>query len=383
MYSESHTPTNQVYIKERNNIMKRILSIVLAVFLLFSVYVNILATDVSLSIDEVSIKHMTRYINASYNGDASITISEPITVFDVNSNSTSGLVYFAISNNSIIGMLTMKYIDGKYYSSYSEPYSELIAIYENNQSFALITYSGELLLKTNAELSILTANANGISLDSAVSNCQNIELTHISDSEILITIYPQTRATIMTRIYDVPFVENYSDNVSGLCWAATVASMSNFYKNTNYSASDIYNICDEAYSGTPAGNDTWYPRAYGELGMTIDMNVSSPALTYSQIYGNLVTYGPIQIGLRRTTASGTYKYHALIISGIQVFQDTIYDPSNYYAIYHFRDSNEINEISCIVDYDAMTDGSLFKYVPPYDESRCYDTWKRTIIVTGY
>ena len=40
-------------------------------------------------------------------------------------------------------------------------------------------------------------------------------------------------------------------NGVGLCWAAAVASVSNYRKDTSYDAMDIYNALDELYSGTP------------------------------------------------------------------------------------------------------------------------------------
>lgn len=366
--------------------MKRIMCIMLVIVLGLSLPLTVFATTSEFeSVDDFAIRQMTRYINASYSGSNVVTISEAMEIFDYDTNAYLSSAYFAISDDNIVGMLIVTGHRNEYVSSYIlEPYSEILHAYKSGLAFALISYSGELIIKINDDLSILTSNANNVDLSAYELTNLSIEATKIINTESRITIFPQSRSTIMIRIYDVPYVANISVNGAGLCWAATVASMSNYYKNTSYSALDVYNICSNNYSGTPAGNDYWYNMAYSLLDMTISIDSSSSAsLTYNQIYGNLVTYGPIQIGLRRTDSLGNTHGHAIVISGIQVFQDTAYNPSNYYSIYYIRDSNNESEVCYIVDYDAMTDGDLFEYIPPYDTSRCYDTWTRTIIVTDY
>lgn len=365
--------------------MKKVLCIALSVLMVLSLSINICAANsTNDSIEDFALNTMVKYVNASYTGNDVVTISEAIDIYNCGTNSVLSYTYFAISDNDIIGMLVATEQNGKYVSSYiPQPYSELLNVYKNGEEFALISYHDEIILKTHDGMSILTSNYNNVDLNSSDLSALNVKMGKIIDSETVITIYPKSRSTLMIKLYDVPIVSNDTYNGSGLCWAASVASMSNYYHNTSYTARDIYNLCEANYSGTPAGNNTWYNRAYSLLNMSVSINTSSPALTYNQIYGNLVTYGPIQIGLKRVDSDGVSHAHAIIISGIQVFQDTANNPSNYYAIYYIIDSNLDTEINYIVDYDAMCDGELFEYIPCYAETRCYDTWVRTITVTSY
>lgn len=359
----------------------RFFTFILSIVFLFSCTIVVFGNSSS-ERDSFALDVMTKYINATYKGSSSVIISEPVPIFDFDTNSIGGYYYFAISDDTIVGVLSVYYSNGEYVSSYVyEPHPYLVGAYEENKLISLVSYFEDIILITETDKMFLTNNLNNIDLSSVSLDNLPIELLQIRSTDIIVPIRPQSRTLNLIKIYDVPYVSNYTlSNGKGLCWAACIAALSNFYKNTSYTALDIYNLCDTYYSETPVGTETWYSRAYPLLGLAVSINTTSPALTYNQIYGYLETYGPFHIDMQRTDETGALKGHAIILCGIQVFQDTEYDSSNYYSIYHFRDPNKESVITVVADYETMLNGALLSY---YNTLERYDTWIRTVIVTNY
>lgn len=308
-------------------------------------------------------------------------LSNSVTIYNFEDSTCSKTAYFTISNDKIVGMLTVVEYEGEYYSSYAlEAPTEIKTAFSTSTPFALGYINDQLAIITQSEITLLSANPDSKTDTFNELNTASVTYTTLIKTDTIIADSPM-RATMYMRIHDVRRVPNEGSR----CWAAAVASIGNYHRYTNYTTSTLIAECmryQTQQTGAPKGNATWYTIAYRNI---FDMNLNIKGvdgfgiapLTSNEIYGNLYTYGPFQISVSRIKPDGSSVSHVLVISGIWAENSESY-PIQYYII----DPNNPTEsaVICNVNYDVMQNVSNFVYVPPYSPDRIDNDWYRTIIV---
>jgi len=321
--------------------------------------------------DEYAFNAMSRYISLeNIEKSSDISISTPVTLNNLDDTSNNKTIYFAISNNSLVGMMTVDKVNGEFASSFMLiNYDELNSAYTNATPISLNIIDESLFLfDGNTKKILIDSKGEGVS-ENQRSSYTTLPLKIIDDTEnVLDIVNYNTRSVILNQQLDVNRVSNSSVNGVGICWAAVVAQNVNYMNKTNYTAKDIYNLCANSYTGTPSGNSTWYERAYNLCG--IDVTINESATNYNQVYGLLSNYRPINMSLRRTDSSGIAHSHGVSLSGI-----TVLNTPSMYAYYYIVDPN-VGRVSVEVPYNVMLDGSNFTYVA--SNTRTYTKWTRTI-----
>lgn len=316
---------------------------------------------------------MSRYVSLQEVEKLSdISISTPISLNNLDDSEDNKTIYFAINNDSLIGMMTVDNIDGEFASSYiSIDYAELNSAYINSTPISLNIIDECLVLFNGSSRNVLIDSKGD---DISASRRSSFSLTTLSTIEntnqpLELTNY-NSRSVLLNQQLNVTRVANSSVNGIGICWAATIAQNVNYMNGTSYTARNIYDLCSANYTGTPAGNSTWYSRAYSLCGVTATIN--SSAINYSQIYGLLSNSRPIQIDIKRTDTNGVEHGHAVTLSGI-----TVIDTPSTHAYYYLVDPNVTTGAVCVeVPYSVMINGSNFTYVA--SNTRTYTSWYRTV-----
>lgn len=316
--------------------------------------------------EDYAFDSMSRYINASSgNSRDTVYISSPVVLNSYDSGIDNKTVYFAIDGNTLIGMLTVDEVEGKFVSSYMPiNFDELNFIYESATPFSLNIINESLILSyENKTVTLIdshsTANKFKISQQNFSSNICTLENT-----EKKIERTNNAKSVILNMQLSV----NRVVNPSNICWAAVVAQNVNYMNGTSYTAQGIYNLCSNNYSGTPVGNEPWLSRAYNLCG--VNVTVIDSARNYSQVYGLLSYSRPLHIRFERTDALGTKHAHGVSISGI-----TVFNSPSFYAYYYIVDPN-VGTVSIEVPYSTMLDGSDLTYATSYGYT--YTEWTRTI-----
>lgn len=157
----------------------------------------------------------------------------------------------------------------------------------------------------------------------------------------------------------VPQVDNDTVDGVGLCWAAAVASVSNYRKGTSYDAMDIYDALEGLYSGTPAGIPTQYSRAYSYCNM---FYTYTDPMEFVELYDALDSKNrPVIL-----SENGSYIGHAVVLRYLC--------GGNEYTTYGFVDPNKTNTV--YVDfYSSTCEPDEFEY---YNGSRTYPDWITSI-----
>ncbi len=365
--------------------MKRIFIIVFTLILAIgSLTITVSAVDGELSMDEYAVESLTKYIKADASLDSAY-LSNAMTIYNFDDPASCKTAYFAISDDQIAGMLTVVEYSGKYYSSYVlDAPDEIKTAFSTSTPFALGYVKDQLVIITQSEITVLSANRNNETVSFDDLSVVSFEYTRLCKTDTKISASPvQTRAIMYTKFHNVRRVMN----VGPRCWAAAVSSIGNYYRNTSYTTLSMVDACRPYdYSEEPIGTMKWYRIAYQNvLGMNISVRGSdgygSAPLTSNEIYGNLYTYGPFQISMGGLDSDGSIVGHALVFSGIMAENSESY-PIQYGAYYYIIDPNtyEDSPVVCYVNQDIMQDGSRFAYVPPYTNSILYNNWYRTIIV---
>jgi hypothetical protein len=288
-----------------------------------------------------------------------IEVSEPIEI--VNGSEEHGRMFFITNNASYIGQLAVTYNNGSFNSSFMFDNDGYINnILSTNTPFAIVAHEDDLIIKTAQTSKMLTVGE----LPKEISTYSSVEYSSVNF--VAVDISTTTRELPTEEYYvslAVPQVDNDSVNGNGLCWAAAVASVSNYRKNTSYEAMDIYDALNELYSGTPAGTPTWYSRAYSYCNMSY--TYTNP-MEFVDLYDALDTKDRPVIFRVRRTENGSYIGHAVVLRYLC--------GGNEYTTYGFVDPNKTNTV--YVDFYSPTcDPDEFEY---YNGSRTYPDWIASI-----
>ena len=179
------------------------------------------------------------------------------------------------------------------------------------------------------------------------------------------TSYANDRYHTAYYMINVPYVSNDKVNDSGLCWAATGASLSNYFKRTNYTARNIYDNLNKKYTGEPVGSNEWYKRMLSMLGLKY--NFYERKLSYNEVYSSLKSGRPIKIGISDGSVA-----HAIILCGTFIYLND----AKYYYVY--RDPTFSGYIvNSIVESTRTTNSGTTFY---FKVSGLYNNWNNSYIV---
>lgn len=289
-----------------------------------------------------------------------IKVSDPIEI--INGSEEHGRMFFITNNGSYIGQLAVTYGNGSFHSSFMFDSDEYIdTILSTNTPFTVVAYEDDLVIKTAQDSKMLTVgelpdeiNTYSVveyySVDFVTVDIENAATRELPSEEYYVSLA-------------VPQVDNDTVNGEGLCWAAAVASVSNYRKDTSYDAMDIYDALDELYSGTPAGTPTWYSRAYSYCNMSY--TYTNP-MEFVDLYDALDSKDRPVIFRVRRSENGSYIGHAVVLRYLC--------GGNEYTTYGFVDPNKTNTV--YVDFYSPTcDPDEFEY---YNGSRTYPDWIASI-----
>lgn len=284
-----------------------------------------------------------------------IEVSDPIEV--VNSTEEHGRMFFVTNDDSYIGQLAVTYSNGSFYSSFMFDNDEQINnILSSNTPFAIIAYEDDLIIKTAQTTKMLTTGE----LPNEIITFSTVEYSSVSfvDVDITTTIRERSGEEYYVSL-SVSRVANDSVNGNGLCWAASVAAISNYRKGTSYDAMDIYDALDDNYLGTPEGTPTWYRRAFSYCNMSY---TNSSPMGFFDLYDALDNLNRPVIFRVHRTESGQDIGHAVVLRYLC--------GGNEYTTYGFVDPNKTNTV--YVDFYSPTcDPDEFEY---YNGSKTYPDW---------
>lgn len=317
----------------------------------------------------------------------SVTISNPMEIYDINGDSSDKYAVFVLSDDEIIGQLTIDCVDGQFESSLTVA-DYLIKVndaYKNNEALAFINCNNNFIMYNGVNADIL------IDDDCACDLCKQTEkmdyrISACNEKYDFVTlkkIIPESfvgkvncpsgftsNRTLTNYMLSIPIVKNSTNPVDGkgLCWAASIASVVNYKKSTSHTAYGLFMICwnsvQNSNSNIPVGTVSWIKKAYALCNVSVSF--TNDNITGNIMASHIYLNRPVQLGLfQNSTGIG----HSVVVTGI-----TNLSTSGYY---YFMDPNINGYVTAPVSASAWSNGDNFKYVT---SSITYDSWRDTFVV---
>lgn len=343
--------------------MKKLLVYTLAFLMLFSSVPVVFSLNVAQPITNDTIYDYIADVIPLYLLSAEQDIN-PDAIYTTQGYSVQNLdntssIYFLFENDRYFGRLIVDQIDGSYCSSFMFDENETIeSLVASKTPFLLLMPAEETLLavwnegydvigdtyETDIDIHILP---NAVEADSYLNPIQPC-LTQV---ESAVVAHPNIDTSNDSVSLNVDYVENKtSDAGAGLCWAASIAAISNFRKGTNWGAYPLYSALKSSYDTEPIGTMTWYKRAFEYLNMTYASAYGVP--TWQMVYNTLNISRPIMMTVERTESGSTYA-HAIVC--------TSFIGGDGYAVFGFMDPNH-SDTQFVTFSDSTLNMSNFTYV---------------------
>ncbi|MGN0602335.1 MAG: papain-like cysteine protease family protein, partial [Oscillospiraceae bacterium] len=283
-----------------------------------------------------SVEHIKDQMGLSSIDFSTVTISNTIKTYDYTED---GVVFNSDfipikSNNSLIAW-AIKFADNQdtFYQISTAYIDEINALIDENTTFSLIydynacfLYQGNNIVKLG-DVTLKDESRSIINSIDEIPNLSDIQLNDFSNSYVIAnnSSAQQTQNNMRTPVYygcSVGYVSQFPPSQSLICWAASVASIVNYKKNTSHTAIHVaqtykgpnYNV------GLTLGYEVNVLRRFGLNGYT--HNATAPA--DGVILNNMMNDYPIYGSFKH---SGN-KYHAVVIHGIDIINGyiSIMDP---------------------------------------------------------
>lgn len=263
-----------------------------------------------------------------------LTYSDPIYAYDYTAEGVQYNSEFIpiIHNDSLIGWVIKANAETDAIYQFSNAFvPQVNSIVNENTNFAIVygrsasyLYDGIQLYKLG-DISAAAENRAVLNEASVLDNSDIVRNNFLTRYDLQYTS-PDTNAR--TPVYyecGVPFVSQNPPSV--MCWAASVASITNFLKGTNHTAVSVaqkwYNTT--AYNGynkkLGAGLEKDVLKTYG-ISYTYKNEIPSDGVILKNIRSGYPVYA--------TFRNGTSNYHSVVIYGINITGGYIYimDPKN-------------------------------------------------------
>lgn len=308
--------------------------------------------------------------------DNNISISEPFDVFDFDHESQimNKELYFVSSNNNLIGLLSIDYVNQEYQANFSEISDEVLNdLYQNNVAFvyglhndiAVVWYENVFHSLDNDAVYDLTFNQDMYfpkTIEADVNLKSNYPLYAVQSN-----ITPYSSTVYNKQLSNISIVKNGSSpSGKGLCWAATMAMKINRESPSwsNMDVDDVFWNMRIMFSEDPVGTIEWYKKGYPRFGLS-NLSYKRNGLSTSETSIVIQNDKAIHIDVSN---SSTKTAHAVLIGGITIYSD--------HAIYTIYDSNKSQKCYQYVTDKAMSDYNYFVYNA--SSSTTYDSWYVTV-----
>ena len=269
---------------------KKVFSIVLILSMLLTTCMPIYAEDSVDSISQAIVDHleyMLPQFAASENLSlGTVTLGAPLSVYRTTSTGLEVIDYRIhpiLSNQSIIALANVigdsaNNIETTLYIDFANELQQYVAA-NSNAPFAII-YAEEGVYALS-ESNSLTLLKEGLSPNPY--SIENVSSEGFNVIRGAVTIVCQLEIGPIPRVHlNVTRVPNDSAICcGGVCWAACIAMIKNYYDGTNYDAMDIHDTYGCVGSSYPRPD--WYIITLDDLGM-IDYTLSYADLTYPILY---------------------------------------------------------------------------------------------------
>ena len=354
--------------------MNRFFSVLVACCMLFSLFGVPVSADDVIASDEIvasSVYSEERdiyianslpvYLSIEGEIYEDVEISSPIEI--INKKDPEHRVYFITSCDTYIGKLNVTYSaqNNRFVSSFMfDQNDEIDNILKENIPFAIVNTSpGTTALVTEDNMIMLSdVNSDSVNVGTAMDALAPVSLSPVDINYEVNTVSTasinSTEGTDYSVSLSVPYVSNATTSTGdGLCWAACVAAVSNYIKGTSYTALNIYNALNNAYSGTPSGTNEWISRGYTYCGMTCYLRGT---MSFFDLYSILHDQGkPAIWGVYPNSSS--HDGHAIVLKMLE--------GGDEYATFGFMDPNTSSTVYVKYD-DSDCDMNYFEYVADYD-----------------
>lgn len=286
-----------------------------------------------------------------------ITYSDPIPV-------SEGVNHYVVfQSDSILGMLTVGELDGKYTSSFDANdekdvlFQKLQIAYEMGETVSTRMVNGVETVVSD-DSSALYSKSGYVQLDKTNA----LKSTASSSGSCL--YYKQLNTTVVKN-------STNKDNGQGLCWLASVLTKYNYEYNNNVPVGYLLNALKQKYGAIPVGTPTWILRAYSYYyGNNVIKRIDG-MMTYSEITQKLQNDMPIHVSLRGVDTSNEEVGHGVVLSGIKIY--------NGYSLYYIDDPNKTGHQAVYVSSDTMNarDDLTYYTSTDYSNSTIYTKWIRS------
>jgi len=292
---------------------------------------------------------LATYLNSYGMSGSDFYLSSAYDVYDMESGTAQNEVYIAFDNEDVIGMLSITEVNGEYYSSFElNNFDTLQNLYDNDTRFNFVCNDECLYIHNGIDTYSIDDDSITVEYNFSTTSAEVLEKRNAVN-----VTSSKTRVHNYKKNLIVPIVQNESMNGRGLCWAAAIASRSDYIGGSTYVAHDIYYILNGIYSGTPIGTPLWIQRGYQYFQYSCTR--ADRMLNCIEIMNNIEINNPIHIDLYTSDASVG---HSVLISGLTINSDGT-------GIYRLVDSNKMAYVDVMVPADVMTGENDFVYATTY------------------
>ncbi len=244
--------------------------------------------------------------------------------------------YFVFDANGYVGRMIVDSTDSGYTSTFSFGAIQSIQqlVYQETPFMILKPTEHVLLLCWEGGYEVLQ-NVNNDNIGDALHEMEpdfipSFVQAELTEVELIDTALPYIDTTGYHVQLEPPYVENAtSDMGKGLCWAASIASISRFRQGTNWTAYSLYSALKRYNMAEPSGTMAWYRSTFNYLGLTPTSSTGAPS--WSTVYNALMSTRPLMFHIQRTSNGNTYA-HAIVCK--------YFIGGNNQAVLGFMDPNE-------------------------------------------
>jgi hypothetical protein len=335
--------------------LKKTVSLLTIILLIVTFYSSAMAMNdsiVSTPVKDIEVitKHVSKLLpmlqQISVNKGDIVSIGNALASYRANDDGTivngDYEEYPLMINNCVVGIVNVIRVDGEIYqvslgANYAPELQKLVSE-SKNEAFAIIhTKDGVYAKLSSSSVSTLKLYVENKQLISKVnlgvdSKINYKEITQEGFVSINSIISPQ--AITRSKVLGVRHVPNVTPTCSeeGLCWAASIAMMSNYHRMTNYNAYDVHRICGCLFVENYHYKEITFIE---QLGMTAQgpyySTNSSDNFNYNNLYKLTDAYKLLMLDLEGVDKYGKPLRHNVIVHGYEVDESS--------ARFHYMDPN--------------------------------------------
>ena len=161
-------------------------------------------------------------------------------------------VYYLLDNDVFFGYMFVTVINGEYHSSFIFDDDSIIKSQLHGDSPIRMVVDSNDTIYVETKNGFLSSSERNCSDDYKAPQFRTLNLHSIENSRSSVNLPVSFVANDTVQVYEGGQLVTH-----GLCWAACVAAVLNYYDNSGYTAMNIFTNLNYNYSGTPVGNTTW------------------------------------------------------------------------------------------------------------------------------